>query len=64
MTEEAGTMTEVKDIHTKAERKTAGDFDRDWTRKCQVCGATPVVFASGLCGPCTWGESETAGGNW
>jgi hypothetical protein len=31
---------------------------------CEVCGATPVVPETGLCGPCTFGEAETAGGNW
>lgn len=36
----------------------------DWSKKCEVCGARPVVPITGLCGPCTWGESETANGNW
>lgn len=36
----------------------------DWTKKCEVCGATPIVPATGLCGPCTFGEAETADGNW
>jgi hypothetical protein len=36
----------------------------DWTRKCQTCGATPIVPETGLCGPCTFGEAGTAGGNW
>jgi hypothetical protein len=36
----------------------------DWTHKCDVCGATPVVPCTGLCGPCTFGEAATAGGNW
>lgn len=39
-------------------------FKKDWRRKCEVCGAKPVVNATGLCGPCTFGEAETAGGNW
>lgn len=39
-------------------------FAVDWTRKCEVCGETPVVNQTGLCGPCTFGEAETAGGNW
>ena len=39
-------------------------FAADWTRRCQVCSATPVVNATGLCGPCTFGEADTAGGNW
>lgn len=36
----------------------------NWEHECEVCGATPVVPATGLCGPCTFGEAETVGGNW
>lgn len=36
----------------------------DWSRQCETCGGLPVVQATGLCGPCTFGESGTAGGNW
>jgi len=36
----------------------------DWSRKCEVCGQSPVVIETGLCGPCTFGEADTAGGNW
>jgi hypothetical protein len=36
----------------------------DWSRTCEVCGARPVVPSTGMCGPCTFGEIETAGGNW
>ena len=39
-------------------------FRPDDSRDCDVCGASPVVTATGLCGPCTWGESDTAGGAW
>ena len=39
-------------------------FEKDWTRGCENCGAKPVVNATGLCGPCTFGEAATAGGNW
>lgn len=39
-------------------------FFADWGRGCGNCGAKPVVAASGLCGPCTFGEADTAGGNW
>ena len=58
------------EIHTIEQREAAGEdldnhaFDKDWTRKCEVCGQKPVVLATGLCGPCTWGESDTIGGNW
>jgi hypothetical protein len=36
----------------------------DWTSQCEVCGATPVVPATGMCGPCTFGEADTVAGNW
>lgn len=36
----------------------------NWERQCTVCGQRPVVPFSGLCGPCTFGEADTAGGNW
>lgn len=40
------------------------DTTPDWGHKCENCEATPVVPCTGLCGPCTFGEAETAGGNW
>lgn len=36
----------------------------DWTKKCYICGETPIVPLTGLCGPCTFGEAETKDGNW
>jgi len=36
----------------------------DWSRGCEVCGMRPVLPLTGMCGPCTFGEAETAGGNW
>jgi hypothetical protein len=63
-----------KDIRSKADRlckpskiptgETAEAFARDWTRNCEVCAEKPVVNVTGLCGPCTFGEAETYGGNW
>lgn len=38
--------------------------DPDWSGKCQVCGASPIMPLTGMCGPCTFGEAETAGENW
>lgn len=33
--------------------------------QCATCGnATVLVEETGMCGPCTFGESETAYGNW
>lgn len=40
------------------------DTEPDWEGECEVCGQSPIVPLTGLCGPCTWGESDTAGGNW
>lgn len=39
-------------------------FEKVWDVTCEVCDSVPVVRATGLCGPCTWGEADTAGGNW
>ena len=36
----------------------------DWTGNCLICGESPIVPATGMCGPCTFGEAETVGGNW
>ena len=32
--------------------------------KCETCGASPIIPATGMCGPCTFGEADTEGGNW
>jgi hypothetical protein len=40
------------------------DTEPDWSGSCLVCGASPIVPMTGMCGPCTFGEAETAGGNW
>lgn len=36
----------------------------NWSKKCSVCGASPILPLTGLCGPCTFGEADTAEGNW
>jgi len=36
----------------------------DYERECDNCGATPILPMTGMCGPCTFGEAETADGNW
>lgn len=36
----------------------------DYLSQCEVCGATPVVPQTGMCGPCTFGDADTVGGNW
>ena len=36
----------------------------DWGGECEVCGQSPIVPATGMCGPCTFGEADTVAGNW
>ncbi len=38
--------------------------DADWGGSCLVCGCGPTVPETGMCGPCTFGEADTVGGNW
>lgn len=40
------------------------DVKPDWSGKCENCGASPILPVTGMCGPCTFGEADTAGGNW
>lgn len=40
------------------------DMEPDWGGKCDVCGNSPIVPLTGMCGPCTFGEGDTALGNW
>ena len=46
------------------QRAKSNDMTPDWTQECEVCGQTPVVPVTGMCGPCTFGEADTVGGNW
>jgi len=45
-------------------KKRDPDTEPDWTGSCENCGESPIVPATGMCGPCTFGEADTAGGNW
>lgn len=36
----------------------------DWERTCKICGETPIITFTGMCGPCTFGEAESVGVNW
>jgi len=47
----------------KKKYKSTGS-EPDWLEKCDLCDSSPVVSSTGLCGPCTFGEADTAGGNW
>lgn len=40
------------------------ELDPDWEVECEVCGQKPVMPLTGMCGPCTFGEAETANGEW
>jgi hypothetical protein len=53
-----------QDVERELARPAPADCDPDWTRKCESCGASPVMPATGMCGPCTFGEANTAGGEW
>lgn len=33
----------------------------NYNKKCVVCGATPCVETTDLCGPCCFGEADEAG---
>jgi hypothetical protein len=46
------------------EKRVETGMEPDWEHKCEVCGERPIVPATGMCGPCTFGEAETFGGNW
>ena len=48
----------------RAQRATDDQMRPDWTHKCEVCGAVPIVPLTGMCGPCTWGEADTVAGGW
>jgi hypothetical protein len=48
----------------KPEKAKPEEVEPDWTRKCFVCGATPIVPLTEMCGPCTFGVAKTFGGNW
>ena len=62
----------MDDLHEKltdeeaaaATASAEASVEPDWTAECIVCKAKPVVPITGMCGPCTFGEAETAGGNW
>jgi len=48
----------------EAKKKMKGDPNKIWG-ECESCGTeTVLVKEVGLCGPCCFGESDTAYGNW
>lgn len=40
------------------------DGEADWDSQCMNCDQSPTVHPTGLCGPCCFGEADTANGNW
>jgi hypothetical protein len=48
----------------RARQAAAEANEPDWEGCCSNCGASPIVKETGMCGPCTFGEADTAGGNW
>ena len=50
--------------HPKVRVPSDRDTEPDWSRECSNCGQSPIVPLTGLCGPCTFGEADTAGGEW
>jgi hypothetical protein len=53
-----------QDVARELARPAPADVEPDWTKKCESCGASPVMPATGMCGPCTFGEADTSGGEW
>lgn len=51
-------------VNSSGEKVQDKDLEPDWTRCCDNCGEIPIVPFTGLCGPCTFGEADTIGGNW
>lgn len=62
-----GSYQEAKSIQYKKRRRAKEeefDTEPDWGGKCMVCGQSPILPVTGMCGPCTFGEADTIGGNW
>ena len=57
-------MSKLKKIKPTEKPPRSEETEPDWSHECENCGATPIVPATGMCGPCTFGEADTAGGNW
>jgi len=59
-------MREDKQKRTEKGKEIAQDkeVEPDWDHECEVCGQRPILPVSGMCGPCTFGDAETAGGDW
>lgn len=55
----------IRKGNEKKQNSTDGKADdKNWEYPCDVCRAKPTVGDTGLCGPCCFGEADTADGNW
>lgn len=41
-----------------------GALAHNWLLRCRECLDVPTVTGTRLCGPCTFGDQSTYGGNW
>ena len=64
LTDLIGRFEQSLDIAKNAKKKRSDSTAPDWTDSCDNCGASPIVPVTGLCGPCTFGEADTLGGDW
>ena len=48
----------------KARIAALADGGKDYDTPCGNCDAVPTVNPTALCGPCCFGEADTANGNW
>lgn len=55
-----------KRANKQRERSAAdeAEFAKNFDVPCANCGQKPTVGNTELCGPCCFGEADTAGGNW
>lgn len=57
-------MSKRRPVEQSHPEPTDADLEADWSGECEVCGASPILPLTGMCGPCTFGEADTVGGNW
>lgn len=64
-------LESVREYRQKRAEKAASEAapsdsreEPDWGGQCEACGQSPIVPSSGMCGPCTFGDASTIGGNW
>lgn len=48
----------------KKKKKKKSETEPDWSKDCSICGDSPIVPLTGMCGPCSFGDASTVGGNW